>query len=192
MTKIPPFGKRVAVIGRGGKTGLAKAIGVQYALPFLELDSVVWLPGWKPRDRAERRGIIEKWIDDHPGGWTIDGETVDTTGRQAISRADVVILLDLPFRTVFGRVVVRSIRRIRSHEQVCGDNFESWRNSFLSKNSLIFLHLIWLVNGRWRRQRQRLVTLFTNLDSEQSSFHVRSARELDLFYEKYGLTPPNS
>lgn len=192
MTNAPRFGKRVVVVGRGGKTSLAKAIGVQFALPFLELDSVVWLPDWKPRDRAERAEIIEQWIDDHSDGWVIDGETVDAAGRQLTNRADDVIWLDLPFATVFRRVIFRSVNRIRSHEKVCGENFETWRHSFLSSDSLIFQHLMWLVSGRWQRRKQKLAALLQELGPEQTVVRIRTTGELNRFYEQYGLAPPDS
>ena len=192
LTKALQFGKRIVVAGRGGKTSLGQSIGERFSLPFLELDSVVWLPGWKSRDRAGRTEIIERWIDDHPGGWVIDGETVDTSDRQLTNRADMVIWLDLPFSTVFWRVFFRSIRRIRSHEQICGENFESWRHSFLSSDSLALQHMVWLVNGRWRRHRQRLAVLLKELCPEQIGVRIRTASELDRFYEQYGLALPDS
>ena len=182
--------RRIVVMGRGGKTSLATAIGERFGLDFLELDSVVWLPDWQPSDRIDRTSIIEQWIGDHPDGWVIDGDTVDSTGRELTERADTVIWLDLPFSTVFSRVFLRTLRRVRSKTKVCGENYETCRTAAFSPNSLIYLHMTWLVNGRWRRHKRRLAHLLGTLREDQLGIRIRSTRELDQFYEGNGLTLP--
>lgn len=188
--KLPPRPNKLVVMGRGGKTSLASAISDRFGLPFLELDSVVWMPDWQPRDRTERTAIIERWIDDHPDGWVIDGDTADSAGVELTERADTVIWLDLPFPTVFSRVVRRTLSRIGSRTKVCGDNYETWRHSFFSRNALIYAHLYWLVNGKWRRGKRRLEQLLRALSDDQFGIRIRSADGLNEFYSVNGLTPP--
>ncbi len=179
-------------MGRGGKTSLARALGGRFDLDFLELDSIAWLSNWEPRDRAERTAITERWLDDHPEGWVIDGDTVDTSGAELTDRADTVVWLDLPFRTVFHRIVARTFRRVRSRTQVCGENYETWRTAVFSRNSLIYLHLLWLVDGRWMRGKRRLERLLDALREDQTGIRIRSAGQLNDFYEANGLTRPDN
>ena len=57
-----------------------------------------------------------------------------------LPRADLLVALDYPRRVSLGRLVRRTWRRLRSREEFCGGNTESWRRTF-STDSIIAWHL---------------------------------------------------
>ena len=53
-----PLGNRICLVGDGGKSSLARAIGAKKRLPAIELDAIHWLPGWQERPRDESARIV--------------------------------------------------------------------------------------------------------------------------------------
>jgi adenylate kinase family enzyme len=74
----------------------------------LELDSVFHQPGWIPLPEDEfRRRAADAAAGD---SWVIDGN-YSTVQPLIWKRADTVVWLDLPRRTVMRRVTWRTVRR---------------------------------------------------------------------------------
>jgi adenylate kinase family enzyme len=121
--------KRVSVVGNAGsgKSGLSRRIAAALDIPHVELDSIHHLPGWVPIDPDEfiaRIGAIASTDD-----WVIDGNyrTVVVDGP-VWRRADTVVWLDLPRRTVMRQVVTRTLRRVIRREELWNGNREPLRN----------------------------------------------------------------
>jgi len=121
--------KRVSVVGNAGsgKTELAQRIAAAIGVPHIELDAIHHLPGWDPIDPEEfvtRIGAIAS-----TDGWVIDGNyrTVVVDGP-VWQRADTVVWLDLPRRTVMRQVTARTLRRILRREELWNGNREPLRN----------------------------------------------------------------
>jgi adenylate kinase family enzyme len=128
---------RAVVIGIGGsgKTTLAKHIAAQQGLRHIELDALYWLPNWQIRDVLEFRALVaaavaqEQWVAD--GNYRVVRDLV-------WNRATTVIWLNYPLWLVMGRLLRRTLRRIRTQEALFSGNRETFQKSFLSRDSLLW------------------------------------------------------
>ena len=117
------IGRRIIVIGssNAGKSTLAERLAGQFGVPFIELDALYWEPNWthpQPEAFRERvRAAIE------PEAWVMAG---NYSAQRDLSwpRADTIVWLDLPLRTVLWRCIARSWQRWRSRELLWGTNRE--------------------------------------------------------------------
>lgn len=119
-------------------------------LPHIELDAIIWQPGWtllpveEFRRRAEERLSADAWV--------VDGNYGGAGVRDiAWTRADTIVWLDYPFGVIFARLLRRTLGRIRDGAELWAGtgNRETVRNSFFSRQSLF----IWLLRTYWRRRR---------------------------------------
>lgn len=121
--------KRVSVVGNSGsgKSTLARELAAVLGVPHLELDGVNHQPGWEPLPREEfRRVVSAKAAED---GWVIDGN-YSSVQPLVWARADTVVWLDLPKRTVIRQIIWRSVRRVAGRQKLWNGNREGWRNFF--------------------------------------------------------------
>ena len=124
--------RRVSVVGTSGsgKSTLARELAEILGVPHLELDAVHHQPGWAPLPTDEFRRIIAARA--AADGWVIDGNY--SRVRDLVwARADTVVWLDLPKRTVMRQVVWRTLRRVALRRELWNGNRERWRN-FLTWN----------------------------------------------------------
>lgn len=87
---------RVLVIGcsGGGKTTLSKNISIASDFEYLSLDrDVLWLPGWRERDRSEQRSIISQLIE--RDRWVFDGSGASTFDLR-LPRTDLIFWVRVP------------------------------------------------------------------------------------------------
>lgn len=176
-----PLGQRIGVVGHGGKTTLAKAIARKMDLEFIELDWIANLPGWVRRPRDEFRQIVEERMQKNPNGWVTDHwheEVVDMIHE----RADSLIVLAPPFRTMFWRRFKRSIKNSWTGDPVCGGNRETFRQQLLSKDSAILE--MWQKRHRYRRLAEDMAAAAR---PDVDLYLIRSAKELERFYQVQGL-----
>jgi adenylate kinase family enzyme len=121
--------RRVSVVGTSGagKSTLARQLAGILGAPNLELDGVFHQPGWQPLPDEEFRHVVAgKAAED---GWVIDGNY--STVRPLIwARADTVVWLDLPRRTVMRQIIWRTLRRVAGRRELWNGNRERWRNFF--------------------------------------------------------------
>lgn len=124
--------RRVSVVGTSGsgKSTLARQLAEILDVPHLELDAVHHQPGWAPLPTDEFRRIIAARV--AAGGWVIDGN-YGRVRDLVWARADTVVWLDLPKRTVMRQVVWRTLRRVALRRELWNGNRERWRN-FLTWN----------------------------------------------------------
>ena len=125
-----PFVRRVSVVGNSGsgKSTLARGLAARLGVPFLELDSVFHQPGWEPLAEDEfQRVVTERASAD---GWVIDGNY--SAVRPIVwARADTVVWLDPPRRTVMRQVAWRTVSRAVTRQELWNGNREPLSN-FLS------------------------------------------------------------
>lgn len=121
--------RRVSVVGDSGsgKSTVARELATRLGVPHVELDAIFHQPGWVPLAQEEfaRRAALAAAAD----GWVIDGNY----GRVlplVWDRADTVVWLSLPRRTVMRRLVWRTIRRAAGRTELWNGNRERWRNLF--------------------------------------------------------------
>lgn len=146
--------ERVVVVGTScsGKTTLARQLSRVLGVTHVELDGIHWMPGWQLRPVDEVRKMVgeaaaaERWVMD--GNYSAVRDLV-------WGRATAVVWLNYPFRVVLGRCLSRTVRRAITREVLFSGNRESFRMSFLSRDSIIR----WVISshGPLRREYRRVL-----------------------------------
>ncbi len=145
---------RIAVIGTScsGKTTLARTIANTLNITHVELDALFWQPNWQSLPGDEFRSVTQKAVS--AKRWVVDGNY--SLVRIIIwTRADTVIWLNYPFHIVFFRALRRTLKRIISKEELFSGCRETFRQSFLSPDSIL-----WWVSKTYRRRRREYPQLF--------------------------------
>jgi hypothetical protein len=119
----------------------------------VELDALHWGPNWSEPSAEEFRARVEQAL--AGDGWVADGAYHGKLGDLVLERAELVVWLDPPLRTILGRLWARTLRRIRDRDELWGGNRETWRGAFLSRSSL-FLWALQTHRPRRQRYEQRL------------------------------------
>jgi adenylate kinase family enzyme len=138
--------QRIVIVGTScsGKTTLARELQRRLSIPHIELDALHWGPSWTPHadfpQRVERAVAHDRWVID--GGYAM-------VRHLTWGRADTIVWLDYPMRVVFLRGLNRTIRRAWNRTELWAGNRESFRLSFLDKESI----LLWVINT-WRMRRR--------------------------------------
>ena len=141
--------ERIVVIGSScsGKTTFARALAEALDRPHVELDELHWLPGWQARPRDEFRGLVAAAVE--PDRWIVEGNYRRV--RDLVwPRATALIWLNHSFATVMRRALSRTYRRLMQGETACNGNRETFRNTFLSHDSL----LLWILHTFHRRRAE--------------------------------------
>ncbi len=140
------IGRRIVVYGPSGsgKSTVARQIGAALTLPVVELDALFHRPNWQPTPADEFRAKILEALGRHHRGWVCDGN-YDIARDLILPLAETVIWLKLPFRVVYWRLLKRTITRFRTKELLWETNRESFRQTFLSRDSI----LLWGIS-HWR------------------------------------------
>jgi adenylate kinase family enzyme len=170
--------RHVGVFGAGGKSTLARAIARKWQLAYIEIDAIQHLPGWKMRPKDEIETIVSQHMDSSTRGWVTDHNV-----RFILGRAESIIVLELPFRTVFWRRLKRSLHRAWTKELVCGSNTETFKQHLASRESAIL--------EAWNKRKSygRIYeTLSPDIPSVADVFYIRTTRQLNQFYEAHGLS----
>jgi adenylate kinase family enzyme len=133
---------RVAVIASAscsGKTTLGRELASRLGAPFHELDAFNHGPNWTEATAEELRSRVAPLVAE--ARWVIDGSYRSKLGDLVLEHADVVVWLDLPRRVWFPRLVRRTVSRIVRREELWSGNRETFRNAFLSRDSLLLFAL---------------------------------------------------
>jgi adenylate kinase family enzyme len=119
--------RRVSVVGTSGvgKSTVAAALAHALGAPWLELDSLQHQADWTPLPVAEFRARVA--FEAEGERWVIDGN-YSRVQDIVWARADTVVWLDLPLRTVMCRVIWRTLRRVVGRVELWNGNRERWRN----------------------------------------------------------------
>lgn len=171
------IGHRVVVYGTtgSGKTTVAALIAECISAPHIELDAIFWLPNWTEKPREEFRTKVSALLEGYQEGWVCDGN-YSALRELTLPQADAVVWLWLPFRVIFWRLLKRTIRRAWTKEPLWGTNYESWRLSFLSRESL----LLYAMKSR-RRHRENIRRDLKAITHQAKVYELRSTREVEAF-----------
>jgi adenylate kinase family enzyme len=171
------LGRRVAIYGPtgSGKSTLARLIGARLGVPAVELDALFHRPGWQPTPDDEFRAAVFSKIAECEDGWIFDGN-YSAVRDIILSRADTVIWLRLPFHVVFRRLLGRTLRRAWTCEMLWGTNRESWRKTFLHRDSI----LLWSLTS-WKPHVRRTAEALRTIPNQASVVTLRSPREVGAF-----------
>jgi len=149
--------QRVSVVGTSGvgKSTVSRELARRLGASWLELDSVYHQAGWTPLDTAEFRARVaavaagERWVID--GGYSAVRDLV-------WARADTVVWLDLPRRTVMRRITCRTLRRVAGRVELWNGNRERWRNLFTWDKNESIIAWAWQTYGSRRERYAALLT----------------------------------
>lgn len=125
--------RRVSIVGNSGsgKSTVGAALAQRLGVPFVELDAIMhYRPDWEDLPESDFRAAVAAVA--AGDGWVVDGNYL--VGRDLVwARADTVVWLDLPRRTVIRQVVGRTAIRVARGTELWNGNRESLANA-LSRN----------------------------------------------------------
>ena len=176
-----PLGRRIAVIGKGGKTTLSKAIALRFGLEYIEQDSIRHQADWIELSKERHRELAAERFKAAKHGWVSDGN-YRVIRDLVFEDVETVIVLALPWRVMLWRTFKRTVGRLVTREVLWSGNRESFRTAFLSRDSVIY---------ELYRHREKFTT-FAEVAEAETPSHIRlvilrSARELNDLYKANGL-----
>ena len=128
MTEIM---NRAVVIGSSGsgKTTVARRLAAALEVPFLEMDSVFHREGWNSTPDGEFQAILDHFTSGER--WVVDGNYTSHGMRELVwPRADTVIWLDPTRGVAMTRVILRTLRRVITREELWNGVREPWANLY--------------------------------------------------------------
>ena len=128
-----------------GKSTLAGNLSRIFGLRDIELDALFWKEGWTQSGPGEFRDKIARAMENTSGS-VIHGN-YSKVRDLTWANADTVIWLDYSRFVVMRRVLKRTIGRILTREVLWSGNRETFRNSFLARDAIVF----WA----WKTYRKR-------------------------------------
>lgn len=143
--------RRVSVIGNtgSGKSTVARALAAALSAPYVELDALHWGPGWSEPGADEFRARVAPVVEGD--AWVVDGMYWRKIAGLVLNRADTVVWIDPPWPVTFVRLVRRSLSRMVRKTVLYNGNRESFRQTFLSRESLLLFSI------RTRPHRRELI-----------------------------------
>ncbi len=148
--------ERIIVIGSScsGKSSFAQALVQKKNIKYIELDQLHWLPNWQERPDAEFRELLQSAIDPATcNAWIVDGN-YSVTRDITWPKATQIIWLNHGFALVLYRAITRSIHRAYTKKPLFAGNVESFKQTFFSKDSII-----WWVITTYHKKRRSYQTL---------------------------------
>ena len=164
--------RRINVVGTSsvGKSTLAASIAALLQVPHVELDALYWEPNWT----AAPREVLRKRLRSAIAGdaWVVDGNYAIV--RDLVwARAEAVVWLDLPLRTILWRYLRRTLRRVGRREELWGGNRERLSMHLFSRDSLL-----WWILTTYRVRRRKYPPLLA-ARPDLLAVRLRSSRAAD-------------
>ncbi|MEZ5342531.1 MAG: hypothetical protein R2706_14090 [Acidimicrobiales bacterium] len=124
--------RRIMVVGSSGagKTTMAMALAERFELTHIELDELYHLAGWTPRERSDFRRAVAEAMARASDGWVMCGDYDSAIGELRLAAADTVVWLDYSRLVVTRRVVLRTLRRAITREELWNGNREPLANFY--------------------------------------------------------------
>ena len=170
--------RRVSVVGNAGsgKTRVAQRLAAVLGVPHVELDAIHHLRGWEAIDPEQFAAVVEDLTSAE--GWVVDGNyrTVVVDGP-VWRRADTVVWVDLPRRTVMYRVIARTLRRVIRREELWNGNREPFRNLYAWDPYKSIIRWSWTQHAKY--QQRFLSAMASSVYSHLSFVRLRSREEVE-------------
>jgi adenylate kinase family enzyme len=165
--------QRVVVIGNsgGGKSTIARRLAAQLGGPCVEIDALLWQPGWRPTpaetyDAGHDRLIAQE-------RWIIDGLGRRESIPRRLSRSTDIVLVDMPLWMHFWLATERQLQwAAGSLEHPPAGIAQMPRTEALFRT-------IWEVDQTWMPEIRRLVAV--EEERGKRVFRLASVSELDNF-----------
>lgn len=143
--------RRVSVVGvsGAGKSRLAGQLARRLGVPHIELDAIYHQPGWTPLPAEAFRATVRDLA--AGPGWVIDGN-YSTVWDLVASRADTVVVLDLPRWQVMSQLLARTLRRVITGQELWNGNREEWGNLLARDRERNILLWAWTTHAEIRQR----------------------------------------
>lgn len=170
--------KRVVVIGSScvGKTTFAQNLAEVLNVKHIEMDRLNWLPEWQERSTEELREIVRK--ESSAESWVLDGN-YSRVRDITWTRATHIVWLNLSFPVVFYRAVKRTTLRAYTGEDICNGNRETFRQSFLSTDSMI----LWVLRTFHSRRQRYKKQIEENREMSLKFLVFKNSKEVEDFLD---------
>ena len=151
-----------------GKTTLAARISGCTGVPWHSVDDLTWLPDWVEVDLEEQRERIRRIC--QQDAWILD--TAYGKWREIpLARAELIVALDYPRWVSLGRLLQRTVARVRDRRPICGGNVETLRGS-LSRDSILLWHFRSFGRKRaqirrWQAEGRPIVVLHSQAETDR-------------------------
>ena len=145
--------KRISVVGNAGagKSWLGGRLAATLGVPFVELDAIHHLADWEPINPEDFLARVSALA--ATDEWVIDGNyrpvVVDGPVWQ---RADTVVWLDLPRRTVMRQVTLRTLRRIVHRDELWNGNRERIRTLWARDPNESIIRWAWTQHAKYQQR----------------------------------------
>lgn len=109
--------KRVFILGTvgSGKTSLARELSKKLNIKHYDLDDIFWTKKFnKKRNEKQRDKLLKNIISKKK--WIIEGVYTDWI-EEGIKKSDEIIILDIPFKSLFYRITKRTLKREKSKQK---------------------------------------------------------------------------
>ena len=165
----------VCGLSGSGKTTVARRLARVLGAPHVELDALHWRhhPDWgMPSDDEFLPEVREATAGD---AWVVEGNY--SRSRDIFwPRVELMVWLDLPLRTACWRVLLRTLRRIRSKDQLLwGVQRETVRDALLTWDGLV----LWNLRVFRRRHRTYMGLMHEARVRGSEVVRLRSQRDVD-------------
>ena len=153
---LSPDEVRIAIVGTtgSGKISLAGELSTRLRVPNVELVALFWWPEWTQvpdevfRDRVSTSVNADRWV---------AGGNYRAVRDLVWSKATTLMWLDHSLLVTFRRLLMRTLRRCLTREELWSGNAESFRTAFFSRNSLLLCAV-----RTHRRRRNEFADTFRN------------------------------
>ena len=141
-----------------GKSTFSKQLASKIQVEYIELDQLHWLPNWQERSDESFRMLVKQ---------ATDSETCVVDGNYSVVRDIVwprttkIIWLNHSFTLVLYRALTRSIVRVATKKTLFADNIETFKQTFLSRESII----LWVLQT-YHQKRRSYYKLLTQMKEE--------------------------
>jgi adenylate kinase family enzyme len=166
--------RRVNVVGTSasGKTTFARALATRLGVPHVELDALHWEKGWTEAPAGVMRRRVELAI--ASPDWVVDGNY--SVVRDLVwARAEAVVWLDFPLRTILWRYATRTRQRVRTQKELWPG---TGNREMLSMHLLQRDGLLWWILTTYRRRRRDYPRLLA-ANPHLAAIRLRSPLEAD-------------
>jgi adenylate kinase family enzyme len=133
-----------------GKSTFAAELARRLGLVYVELDALHHGPNWSEPTPEAFRARVRGAMAAAPCGWVIDGNYDTKLGATVVDAADAIVWLDLPLAIKLRRLWRRTLHRIRDDVELWSGNRETWRDQFLSRQSIF----IWTIRSHIQHRRR--------------------------------------
>lgn len=170
--------KKINVIGTSGsgKSHFSKRLAKKLDIPYIEMDAILWQPDWQQLENAAFLLAIQEIVSQP--SFVLDGNHSKTSSIKW-SAIDTIIWLDLGFWRTFLQVLMRSIKRAHTQQEIWEGtgNKESFRRNFFTSKSVI----LWMLKNYWKTKSKYRILFKEKSSSNITLVRLTSRADVEAF-----------